>query len=162
MRDGPPPSDAAARGVSGPSPSDLSLRDRLTAAGRAIGEREAAHEGALGEARRRAEALHARVADAVAAFHAAAARAGAPHLQIEVSPVRLDEKHVRAVEFAVQRGRHVALFIVKTRGEITLVGPFRSGKTEGPCRTFAWDAEGEIAPAIGDFLERFLEEAATP
>lgn len=162
MRDGPPPSEAAARGVSDPSLRALPLRDRLAAAGRTIGERESAHEGALGEARQRAEALHAQVAGAVDAFHVAATRAGSPHLRIEVGPVHLDEKHVRAVEFAVRRGRHVALVIVKARGDVTLVGPFRTGKTEGPCHTLAWDAAAEIEVALGDFLERFLEEAATP
>lgn len=162
MRDGPPPSEAAARGASDPSLRVLELGDRLAAAGRTIGEREAAHAGALDEARKRAETLHALVVGAVEAFHGAAARAGAPHLRIEVGPVHLDDKHVRAVEFTVQRGRHVALVIVKARGDVTLVGPFRTGKSEGPCRTFAWDAEAEIEVALGDFLERFLEEAATP
>lgn len=162
MRDGPPPSDTAPGGVSELRLRDRSLRERLSAAGRSIGEREASHQGGLAEARKRAESLHAQVADAVEAFHAAAARAGSPHLRIEVGPVRLDEKHVRAIEFAVQRGRHVALVIVKARGDVTLVGPFRTGKTEGPCRTLAWDAEAEIEAALGDVLERFLEEAATP
>jgi hypothetical protein len=79
-----------------------------------------------------------------------------------VGPVRLDEKHLRAIEFDVRRGRHVGLVIVKARGEVTLVGPFRSGKNEGPCRTFPWDADADIRGALGDFLERFLEEAAAP
>jgi hypothetical protein len=162
MRDGLPPSGAAACGDAGPSLRPLPLRDRLAAAGRTIGERESAHEAALGEAHQRAEALRAQVAEAVEAFHAAAARAGSPHLRLAVGPVHLDDKHVRAVEFAVERGRHVALVIVKARGDVTLVGPFRTGKTEGPCRTFAWDAEAEIEAALGDFLERFLEEATTP
>jgi hypothetical protein len=51
---------------------------------------------------------------------------------------------------------------VKSRGEVTLVGPFRSGKEEGPCRSFPMDAELEISAALGDFLERFLDQAATP
>lgn len=162
MRDGSPPSDVASRDTPGPAPRGLSLRDRLSAVGRAIGEREAGHQTALAEARKRADALQMRVADCVEAFHTAAARAGSPHLRIEVGPVHLDAKHVRAVEFAVQRGRHVALVIVKARGEVTLVGPFRTGKTEGPCRTLEWDADAEIEAALGDVLERFLEEAATP
>jgi hypothetical protein len=45
---------------------------------------------------------------------------------------------------------------------VTLVGPFRTGKPEGPCKTFPWDAREELDAALGDFLERFLEEAATP
>jgi len=146
----------------GPSPSDADLRGRLAAMGRSLGAREASHQTSLAEARSRCEALRSIVADAVDGFHAEAGRAGAPHLRVDVGPVRLDEKHVRAIEFDVRRGRHTALVIVKSRGEVTLVGPFRTGKTEGPCRSFPWDAESDIAKALGDFLERFLEEAATP
>jgi hypothetical protein len=146
----------------GPPPSDADLRGRLAAAGRAIGAREAAHRASLEEARSRCEALRRAVAEAVDAFHAAAGQAGAPHLQVAVGPVRLDEKHVRAMEFDVRRGRHAGVVIVKSRGEVTLVGPFRTGKTEGPCRTFPWDADDEIAKALGDFLEKFLEEASAP
>jgi hypothetical protein len=150
MPDGSPPSPAA------------DLRRRLAAAGKSIGAREAEHRAALADAQKRCESLHALVGDAIEAFHAAAGAAGAPHLRVEVGPVRLDEKHVRAVEFDVRRGRHAGLIIVKARGEVTLVGPFRTGKAEGPCRTFPWDADADVRAALGDFLERFLEEAAAP
>ena len=146
----------------GAPPSDADLRTRLIAAGSLLGEREATHRSAVEEAQKRCEALRAQVADAVEAFHAAAASAGAPHLRIELTPVRLDDKHVRAIAFDVRRGRHVGVVTVKSRGEVTLVGPFRSGKTEGPCRTFPWDAREDIDQSLGDFLLRFLEEAATP
>lgn len=149
MRDGAPPPEA-------------DLRSRLAAAGSLLGARESAHRAGLDEARKRCESLRSVVADAVDAFHSAAADAGAPHLRVDVTPLRLDEKHVRAVEFEVRRGRHAGVVTVKSRGDVTLVGPFRSGKTEGPCRTFPWDAEKEIGKALGDFLLRFLEEAATP
>lgn len=153
MQQGAPPSAGDVRGR---------LRERLAAAGRQLGAREAPHRAALDEAAGRCETVRALVVDAVAGFHEAAARAGAPHLRVEVGPVRLDEKHVRAMEFELRRGRHVAIVTAKSRGEMTLVGPFRTGKTEGPCRTFPWDAEAELCTALGDFLERFLEEAATP
>jgi hypothetical protein len=51
---------------------------------------------------------------------------------------------------------------VKARGEVTLVGPFHAGKVEGPCRSFPIGSDAEIETALADFLERFLEEAATP
>ena len=59
---------------------------------------------------------------------------------------------------------------VKSKGEVTLVGPFRAGKNEGPCQSFAFEVggtsgaqdDGELESALGDFLERFLEEAAAP
>ena len=150
MQDGSPPPDA------------VDLVGRLDAAGRSLGAREAAYQPALAEASKRCEDLRSLVVAAIDRFHAAAASAGAPHLRVEVGPVRLDEKHVRAIEFEVRRGRHAGVVTVKSRGDVTLVGPFRTGKVEGPCRTFPWDAEADIRQALGDFLERFLEEAVTP
>ena len=45
---------------------------------------------------------------------------------------------------------------------MTLVGPFHAGKQEGPCKSFPFDAEAELEAALGDFLESFVAEAATP
>jgi hypothetical protein len=142
--------------------SDAELKKRLEEAGRRLGAREAEHASALEAARERAESLRERVASAIDAFHAAASQSGAPQLRVEVSRARPDAKHLRSVEFDLQRGRHRAVVTVKSRGEVTLVGPFRSGKEEGPCRSFPMDAEPEISAALGDFLERFLDQAATP
>jgi hypothetical protein len=106
--------------------------------------------------------LHANVAAALERFHVAAAEAGAPHLRIELGEPRVDDKHLRAVEFELRRGRHIAIVTTKSRGDLTLVGPFQQGKTEGPCRSFPMDADREVEAALGDFLALFLEEAATP
>lgn len=135
---------------------------RFAALGRSLGEREAAHTADLDRARRCAESLRGEVACALEHFHEAAREAGAPHLQVDLSPIRTDDKHLRAVEFEILRGRHRAIVVAKSRGEVTLVGPFHVGKAEGPCRSFPFDARSEIEPALLDFLERFLEEAATP
>lgn len=137
------------------------LPERLEEFGRRLGEREGEHRGALERARACAEALHQQVARGLDAFHGAAA-SGAPHLHIELGPVRLDEKHARAIQFDLRRGRYAAVVTVKSRGEVTLVGPFQMGKQEGPCRSFPMDAEDEVASALVEFLESFLEEAATP
>ncbi len=138
------------------------LRQKLADVGESLGSREAAHGAALEQARKCIDALRQLVADGLESFHAAAERAGAPHLRIALSDVRLDDKHVRALEFELRRGRHVGIVTVKSRGDVTLVGPFRYGRTEGPCRTFPADATTEIHAALGDFLASFLEEAATP
>ena len=130
--------------------------------GRSLGERESAHRGDLEAAWKRAESLHQAVSEGLDAFHAAASQAGAPHLQIDLSPVRTDDKHLRSVEFDVERGRAKAIVTVKSRGDVTLVGPFRKGKTEGPCKTFPFEAERDIQNALCGFLQEFLEEAATP
>ncbi len=140
--------------------SDLGAR--LEALGRSLGAREAEHRAGLDQARACAEKLHSEVAAALERFHEAAAVAGAPHLRIELSDTRVDDKHLRSVEFDLQRGRHKAIVTAKGRGEVSLVGPFRTGKTEGPCLRFPIDAEAELRGALGTFLERFLEEAATP
>ncbi len=139
-----------------------SLHERLAAKGTALARREEEHREGVDQARTRADALRAKVAAGLAGFDEAVEAAGAPHLRVSLGPVRTDEKHVRAVEFEAARGRHRALFIVKSRGQVTLVGPFRTGKVEGPCQSLPWDAEAEIDEAVAAFLERFLEEAATP
>jgi hypothetical protein len=150
------------------------LANRLEALGRRLGEREASHGDPLARARAKAEALHDRVTLGVARFCAAAEAAGAPALDIELGAPRLDDKHVRAVEFDLRRGRHGAVVTVKSRGEVTLVGPFQIGKAEGPCRSFPFAIGQEAEPdragadnealeeALGDFLERFFEAALSP
>jgi hypothetical protein len=145
-----------------PTPPEPDLGDRLEALGRTLGEREAAHAAGLQEARACAEKLRAAIASALERFHRAAAAAGAPQLRVSLSEIRADDKHLRAVEFDLSRGRHRAIVTVRSRGEVTLVGPFRAGKTEGPCLTFPLAAQSELAEALGPFLARFLEEAATP
>jgi len=140
----------------------MTIAARMQKLGQTIGEREAIHSESLEAARKLADELQRTVAGALDAFHAAASDAGAPHLRAQVSSPRVDDKHLRAVEFELQRGRHRAIVTVKSKGQVTLVGPFQAGKTEGPCASFASDARAEIDAALGDFLERFLEEAAAP
>jgi len=140
----------------------VELETALENVGRALAQRERTHREGLDQAREQATALHARVAVALERYHEAIETGGAAHLRVELTEPRLDEKHVRSYEFDVRRGRHRALFVWKSRGELTLVGPFRTGKTEGPCRSFPAEAEVEIAAAVVEFVSSFLEEAATP
>jgi len=130
--------------------------------GSALGAREAEHADAITQAWRRAGALRVEVAEALDAFTAAATQAGAPQLAVRLGETRTDDKHLRSVEFDLTRGRHRAIVVVKSRGEVTLVGPFHQGKAEGPCKSFPFGADHEIRAALGDFLEKFLAEAATP
>ena len=141
-------------------PADLG--ERLEALGRELGAREAAFREDLARARSVADKLRDRIEEGLGRFQRAAAAAGAPHLHAAVSEPRIDDKHVRAVQLDVSRGRHRAIVTVKARGEVTLVGPFQAGKAEGPCRTFPIDSEAEIDSALASFLESFLEQAATP
>jgi hypothetical protein len=139
----------------------LSLNDRIEALARDLARRESSHQEAIEKAQRKAAELHRQVEAAIARFNAVVGLS-IPYLEVWVSAPRVDDKHLHAVEFNLERGRHRAIVTVKSKGEITLVGPFRSGKTEGPCRSFAFAAEAEFQDALAEFLERFLEEAAAP
>jgi hypothetical protein len=148
-----------------PHPPDAGAAElavRLEKLGRNLGEREASHQAGLGDARACLENLRGRVAAALEAFHKAAAAAGAPQLRIALSEVRADDKHLRAAQFDLNRGRYRAIVTARSRGEVTLVGPFHAGKTEGPCLTFPLDGGEDLNAALESFLERFLDEAATP
>jgi hypothetical protein len=138
------------------------LAARLDKLGLSLGEREASHQPGLRDARACLQSLRSAVAAGLERFHAAAARAGAPQLQIALSEVRPDDKHLRALQFDLARGRYRAVVTARSRGEVTLVGPFHAGKTEGPCLTFPLDAGDDLRAALTSFLEKFLEEAATP
>lgn len=110
--------------------------------------------------------LHARVAAAIEHFNSLVADA-APQLGVSLSEPRSDDKHLHATQFDLERGRYRAIVTVKSKGEVTLVGPFRLGKAEGPCRSFTFSGAPDVVgadleDALGDFLENFLEEAATP
>ena len=107
------------------------LATRLDELGRELGQREAEHGEGLERARACVEALRGEVAAALERFHRAAASAGAPHLRIELSPVRIDDKHLRSVEFELCRGRYRAIITAKSRGDVTLVGPFQRRQDRG-------------------------------
>lgn len=139
----------------------MNLNDRIEAIAHTLARREAAHSEAIAQACRKAEELHGRVESAIGRFNEVVAKS-VPYLRVEVTSPRVDDKHLHAVEFDLERGRHRAVITVKSKGEVTLVGPFHAGKKEGPCRSFPVDADEEIDDALGDFLDRFLEEAASP
>lgn len=139
----------------------MNLNDRLEALGRELAQRESRHAEAMAQAQSKAAELHGLVAGAIARFNAVVG-ASVPYLQVDVTPPRVDDKHLHAIEFDLARGRIRGVVTVKAKGEVTLVGPFRLGKAEGPCRSFGFSAEQDLADAMGDFLERFLEEAAAP
>jgi hypothetical protein len=143
-----------------PSKGAAEVVARLEKLGRSLGEREASHQSGLSEARACLERLRGWVSEGLEAFHRAAA--AAPQLRIALSEIRADDKHLRAVQFDLSRGRYRAIVTARSRGEVTLVGPFHAGKTEGPCLTFPLEGGEDLQAALASFLERFLEEAATP
>lgn len=139
----------------------MSVEARLIALGRDLVERESQQKDRMTAAQDCAVLLHGCVSKSLDRFNETV-RPEAPQLVVSLSDPRIDDKHLHAVQFELARGRHRAIVTVKSRGEVTLVGPFRTGKTEGPCRTFPSDAESEIETALGDFLIEFIQEAASP
>jgi len=139
----------------------MGLNERVEVLARAVAEREAAHAEALGRARARAAALRDRLLPSIETFNRIVGEAS-PDLAVTVTPLRTDDKHAHAVEFDLERGRTRAVVTAKSKGQVTLVGPFRTGKDEGPCRSFAFEAEDDIESALADFVERFLEAATAP
>ncbi|MEE3328922.1 MAG: hypothetical protein VX252_16400 [Myxococcota bacterium] len=139
----------------------MALEESLAELGRQLVAREREHSADLEQASEYAKKLHARVASGLEGFHEEVLPE-APHLAVLLGEPCVDEKHLHAVQFDLRRGSHRAIFTVKSRGEITLVGPFRVGKKEGPCRSFPTTADAEIGSALEEFVQAFIREAATP
>lgn len=137
------------------------LEERLAELARQLVERERNHSTDLNRAFEYANKMHTRLASALEEFHALTLPE-APQLSIELGEPGVDEKHLHAVQFDLSRGRHRAIFTIKSRGEITMVGPFRVGKTEGPCRSFPVTAEAEIELALEELVLSFIQEAVRP
>lgn len=96
----------------------------------------------------------------VAAFATAAQRAGAPHLaELGVGPVEPDEKHVDCWQFKVRRGRWEIVCVAKPRGAVTLVGPYRQGKPEHPCRDYPLPSEA-AQDGLCDLLLDLIRQAS--
>jgi hypothetical protein len=116
----------------------------------------------LTRAREAARTLRDSACDAVEAFRKRANELGASHLaDVSVSPVEPDQKHVDALQFRISRGRLELLCVAIARGEgkLRVVGPFKSGKTEGPCAEASLSGpEGESL--VEERLAALLREAA--
>ena len=116
----------------------------------------------LRDVREAARELRDQAFEAVEAFRERAAELGAPYLgHIEVSAVEPDEKHVDCVQFRVSRGRTELLLIAiaECAGKVRLVGPFKRGKSEGPCADAPLRGP-EVERALEERVERLLREAA--
>ncbi len=140
----------------------MALADQLEEIGRRLGARESAQAEQLEHARKRAGELHMRVRDGLEGFYRGCRDAGATHLEVDLSQPRIDDKHLHSVQFDLARGRHRMIVTVKSKGEVTLVGPFDAGKPEGPCKSFALEDDPAIDEALGVVLGEFLELAFVP
>ncbi|MFQ5701124.1 MAG: hypothetical protein ACE5HU_04705 [Acidobacteriota bacterium] len=129
--------------------------DRIESLARDLAARDRDRITARRRAADRAQALHDVTVTAIGRFAEAVRRGGAGHLDLlRVDPVEPDDKSVRAFQFAVRRGRFQALVICKDRDEVMLVGPFKRGRTEEPCRTLHLAGDGDHTTAVEQALEQ--------
>jgi hypothetical protein len=107
----------------------------------------------LANARTGAEELRSQAQRCIDAFLRRARALGAEQLgSVSVSAVMPDEKHVNCVQFSIERGRSALLCVAIANaegGKIRLVGPFKRGRTEGPCGDY---------PLCGREVEAGLEQ----
>lgn len=140
----------------------MALAEQLEQMGKRLAERETAQAEKLAHAHARAAEIHERVRVGLEGFHRGSQQAGAAHLRVELSPPRTDDKHLHSVQFDLARGRHRLIVTVKSKGEVTLVGPFKTGKQEGPCNSIALDDDPAIDAGLAEVLAEFLEVAFAP
>jgi len=126
-----------------------------------LAARDAELAGGLDAARAAAQEMHARLVAHATAFRDEVEARGAPHLgHVEVGPVEPDEKHVDAVQVRVWRGRWEIVYVAKACGEMTLVGPYRVGKSDQPpCNTLAFGDPG-LRTGADELLLQLLRSAS--
>jgi len=138
----------------------LSLVEKLEGIGARLAAREAADAEQMDQVWKRAHQIRTRVEAGLEGFRRGAGEA-AP-LAVSCSPVRLDDKHLHAVQFDVARGRHRVIVTLKSKGVVTLVGPFTDGSSEGPCRRIDLDDDAAIDAGLEEVLVAFVERAFAP
>ncbi|MFQ5513879.1 MAG: hypothetical protein ACE5FG_05525 [Myxococcota bacterium] len=127
-----------------------------------LAERDRELPSRLAGVREGATALHAIARSALEHFQEELRKRGAEHLaSFAIGPVEPDEKHVDCLQFRVSRGRWEILCVAKAREEgpkVTLVGPFRRGKPEKPCRDFPLRSD-EVERGLEDVLVELIRQA---
>jgi hypothetical protein len=133
--------------------------ERFRSLARELAERDREIPASIEAARSLALEVRARALEALEAFRTEALASGVPHLtHLEVGPVEPDDKHVDALQVMIRRGRWELVCVAKSRGAVTLVGPYRRGKKEGPCVTL--DGRGdELDRTLDERLFELLQEA---
>ena len=135
-------------------------QDRFEALAHELAERDRELPAQLAAAAPHAERLHLHALTCVETFRRAARERGADHLvEIRIGPVEPDDKHVDCLQFRIERGRWVAVCVAKANGTVTLVGPFKQGKPEEPCRDHALASEA-AREGLEDLLLALLRSAS--
>ncbi len=127
-----------------------------------LAERDRDLPARLRDATAAAEELRAHAVACIEAFRARARAHGAQHLtDIAVGAVGTDRKHVDCASFTVARGRWESVCVAKPepKAVVTLVGPFRAGKPEQPCRDVPLRGE-ETLLGLEDLLLALLEQGS--
>jgi hypothetical protein len=135
-------------------------RERFVRLAEELAARDRLLVSRLEEVREAAVRLREVAAEAVDAFRRTVHAEGAQHLaDVEVSSVEPDEKHVDCVQVRIQRGRWEALVVAKAGGKVTLVGPFRRGKTEQPCRDFELSGK-QVEEGVEGLVDALIRQAS--
>jgi len=133
---------------------------RFEALAQTLAERDRSLASAILAVEPALEVLRERAARAVAVFVNVALEHRVPHLtHLSVGPVEPDEKHIDCLQFKVRRGRWEIVCVGKPRGVVTLVGPYRSGKQEGPCSEHPLHGN-EVEAALDDRLVELIQSAS--
>ena len=134
--------------------------DRFEALARELAERDHELPAQLAATAAPAERLHAHARACVEAFRRAARSRGAEHLTgIRVGPLEPDDKHIDCLQFRIERGRWGAVCVAKAKGTVTLVGPFKRGQAERPCRDHPLASEA-ARDGLEDLLLALLRSAS--
>ncbi len=127
-----------------------------------LAERDRDLSDAMRDATVAAKELRAHAVACIDAFTARARAEGAQHLtDVAVGAVGTDAKHVDCASFTVVRGRWESVCVAKPepRAKVTLVGPFKKGKPEEPCRDVALRGE-ESRRGLEDLLLALLGQGS--
>ncbi|MCP4035396.1 MAG: hypothetical protein GY733_00540 [bacterium] len=138
----------------------MSLAAKMEQIGARLAEREAGVADQMERVWKRAREIRMRVDAGLEGFRRGAGDLA--QLAVTLSEPRLDEKRLHAVQFDVARGRHRVIVTVKSKGVVTLVGPFKDGSQEGPCKRIDLDDDAAIDAGLEEVLAAFLEDAFAP
>lgn len=136
--------------------------DRIESLARELAARETRRITARRAAEERIHHLHDAAVAAVSSFDRIVGEEGASHLGLlRVGPVKPDDRSVRAFQFTIRRGRHRTIVITKDREDMVLVGPFKVGHLEAPCRTLHHQGNQDPSEQMESALEQLLVDLIT-
>lgn len=137
-------------------------QERFEKLARELSHRDRDLSAPLQDATAAAVELRAHAQACIDAFTAGARAEGAEHLtDVAVGAVGTDAKHVDCASFTVARGRWESVCVAKPapKAKVTLVGPYKQGTPEKPCRDVPLRGD-ETRAGLEDLLLALLEQGS--